>query len=189
MRRGFDEATPVLDQLGRLTMNVEPGQRLLERPAMDQGAPRARREVGVHEPALQRQDLPKPLDIARAQRQHAERQSRLTATGATPARRRSTSGGVGRAAPHVVAHRHEQRSEQDRIGERLGQRLEAGAVGVDARPATSRDSSPACDCSSGAIGSSSLWPASIRNAFSAAPDRSSLYNSSIRRAGAARARS
>ena len=67
----FDEAAPVFEHLGRLAVNLQPGQRFLERAAVHQRAPGARRQAHVDQPALQRQDLPQPLDVAPGERQHA----------------------------------------------------------------------------------------------------------------------
>ena len=50
--RRFDEPLPVFEHLRRLAVNLQPGQRFAERPAVHQRLARARREVHVDEAAL-----------------------------------------------------------------------------------------------------------------------------------------
>ena len=59
----FDEPTPVLEQLRRAAVDVEPRQRLAERAAVV-SARLARGDVHVGQPALQAQHLPQPFDVA-----------------------------------------------------------------------------------------------------------------------------
>ena len=75
--RRLDESAPVLDDVRRSAVNLQPRHRFTERTAVHQRPLGARREVHVHQPLLQREDLPQAFDVAARQRQHPDRQARL----------------------------------------------------------------------------------------------------------------
>ena len=164
--RRLDEAAPVLEHLRRVPVNLQPGERFAERTAVHQRLARPRRQVHVGEPPLKREDVAEAFHVAPRERQHAERHRGLLAR--LPAGIRHE----GRR-PEVVSDRHEQRPQQDRVGQRLRRLLEPASYASSAA-SDFHSASPARFCISGAIGSRSRRSASMRNAFSDAPARSSL---------------
>ena len=104
------ERAPVLHDLRRVAVNLEPHQRVAENAAVHERPLGAGVGADVAEAALQAQNLPQPLDVAAGERQLAELDPRRTLGfgGPMDARRDERN-----------AERHEQRAEQDRVGQRL----------------------------------------------------------------------
>jgi hypothetical protein len=134
----------VLEDVGRVAVNLEPRQRFAEWTTMHQRAPRARRQRHVREAALQAENLTQALDVATRQRQHAERQSRLLANLDSPALlavirmghrcvKFVFGNGRRRQRSQRMAERQEHRAEQDGVGQRVGSRVEASPVRVERR--------------------------------------------------------
>lgn len=69
---GLDETAPVFQRVRRVAVDLQPGERFAERPAMEQRPLRACRQSHVDEPPLQSDDLPQPLDIAAREREQAQ---------------------------------------------------------------------------------------------------------------------
>ena len=85
----------MFDHIGRVPVNLEPGERFPEDAAVEQRAFRARVRREIAHAPLDGQQLPQPLDVAPRQRQLAEpRPLRPRAkTGLRMDRRRPVSGG------------------------------------------------------------------------------------------------
>ena len=125
-----EQRLPVRHRFGRISVNLEPGQRFAEDIAMGQRAfgPRVCREIA--KTALQREQLAQPLDVAARQRQL----TKLRTFRAPPA----ASFRMGRKnLPRIVRsaldqpERHDQTAEQDRIRQGVRRRLEPLAIRVD----------------------------------------------------------
>ena len=67
----------MLDDFGRVAVNLEPRERLGKGPALHQRALRPRAALDVGEAPLQPEHLPKPLHVAPRHRQHPERRIRI----------------------------------------------------------------------------------------------------------------
>ena len=63
---------PVRHDLRLFAVDVQPGQRFVERASVQQAALRALWRLDIEEPWLHRQDLVKPLDVTAGDRQNAE---------------------------------------------------------------------------------------------------------------------
>ena len=98
-------------------MNLEPGQCLAKRTAVEQRAPSTRRQSRVEQSSLQPEDLTEPLHIATRQRQHTERKPTIRfefatglmtrLTGESQRHEAGTSGGFAailRPPSWVLAH-------------------------------------------------------------------------------------
>ena len=163
----FDEAAPVLEHLGRARRGSR-ARSALRGTGRGASARAARAATGsCRSAAAAGRGSAAAVRRRAGQRQHAERRRGSL--------RRSSSGASARGDGAArVAERHEQRAEQDRVGQRLGRLLEAPPVGVERRQRLARARRRASSAARGAIGSSSRRSASMRNARSAAPARSSL---------------
>ena len=121
-RAGLDEAAPVLDDLRRAAVHVEPGQRVFERAAMQQRALGPRRRFHVLQPALHRQQLTQPVDVAPGDRQ----QPILNSGSGGPMRRRRR--------PPAPAARRSRRRLRPRRRRRPAASARASASARAARP-------------------------------------------------------
>ena len=156
-----DRRAPPLDVRGRLAVHLEPGQRVAERAARHQRPRRARRDVRVAQPPLQREDLVQPLDVAPRDGQRCRASS---------------------APPRAPGARGRARSRAGRAGCPRGSRWSASRATASKRARNASTSasdchSASCDagrCSSGVIGSSSPSRASVRKTRSDAPVRRTL---------------
>jgi hypothetical protein len=73
----------MLDEVRPSTVNLEPRERLPKRAAVDQSPFRALADAEIMKPALQREHLPEPFDVATSEGQFAE--SRLRPPALEPA--------------------------------------------------------------------------------------------------------
>ena len=62
----------MLDDVGPVAVDFEPGERFVERRAVEQAALGAMRRLDVEQPMLQAEDLLQPLDVAPRDRKQAE---------------------------------------------------------------------------------------------------------------------
>ena len=116
---GLDR-TPVRDDVRPLTVDVQPGQRLIERAPVEQSALGALRCLNVEQLRLGRQDLVKPLDVPAGDRQNAQLHAALQRIGRKALAAPSQSDG------------DQESSRQDGVGQRFRCRFELGAVTIQA---------------------------------------------------------
>ena len=113
------QLAPVRDDVGPIAVNLEPGQRLVERRPVEQPALGAERRLDVEQPRQQREDLLQALDVAARDRQQAELDAPLQRIGVE-------------AGPRAdQAERMQQRAGEDRVGQRVGRGVEPLAVAID----------------------------------------------------------
>ncbi len=113
------QLAPVGDDIRAVAVDLEPGQRLIERLAMQQASLRAHRRLDVEHARDHREDLLKAFDVAARNRQQSQLEFPLHRV-RVEARSRSDD-----------PHRMQQRPGEDRVGERVGRRVELGAVSID----------------------------------------------------------
>jgi hypothetical protein len=95
--------------LGRIVVNAEPGQRLLQRRSTRNSARWARgKSLGAEQARLQREDLVQPFHILPRHRQHPQNDARSSASAEQPGRRPTSP------------IRREQRAGENGSGERVG---------------------------------------------------------------------
>ncbi len=109
------------DDVRAVAVDLEPGDRLVQRRSGAAGALRARRRLEVEQPWLHRHDVLQALDVASRDRQHAELDPALERIC------RETRPTTGKA------QRVEQRAGEDGVGQRVGRRLESRAVAIQRR--------------------------------------------------------
>src|SRR4029453_2778113 len=112
------ERPPVLEEVGAAAVNFEPRERLVEHMALEDGALGPGRRAQVVQPRLEGEDLVEPLHVPPRDRQDAQLDLALQR--------------IGRVASlgSRKAERHEQGADEDRVGQRVGRRLEPAAVVV-----------------------------------------------------------
>ena len=166
---------PVRDDLRPLAVNLQPGQRVVDR----RGGAAARAAPG-RQPAGR-------AAAAAARESGAGARRRVAASAACPAPRAARAASAeNRRARARKTERHQQRADEDGVGQRVGRRGETRAVAIERAPSTPR--APARrPSSSGVIACSSLVCFSMPRLFSADPERRILKYSSSRRGGALRA--
>ena len=119
---------------------------------------RARRRRQVEQPRLHRDDVLQALDVPSRDREHPDLDAPLERIGREP------------RPPTGKTQRVQQRAGQDRVGQRVGRRLEARAVAIE-RARSSCHSASGAAASSGVISFISFVARSCRIASSAWPDR------------------
>ena len=101
------------DQVGRVAVNFEPGECFAKAVAVGKCVLGARGWRDVAQAPLKAEKLAQPLDVAARERQYPQ-----------PGRGRITAGAK------ILTERHEQAAKEYRIRQRLGRRLESGAMRV-----------------------------------------------------------
>ena len=111
----------MLDDVGAVAVDFEPGERFVERRAVEQAALGAMGRLDVEQPVLQAENLLQPLDVAPRDRQQAELDAALER--------------IGREALPAAdqAERLQQRAGEDRVGQRVGRAFELRAIAIERR--------------------------------------------------------
>ena len=112
---------PVRDDLRPIAVNLQPGQRVVDRMAVQESALRPEWHAHVEQSRLQRENLVQVLDIASGHLQHAQLHTPLQGIGREP------------LLPPRQTERHQQRADDDGVGHAVGRRGETGAVAIEPR--------------------------------------------------------
>ena len=115
------QRTPVSDDVRPVAVNLQPGDRLVQRGAVQHASLRARRRLELEQPRLHRHDVLQALDVAPRDRQHPDLDAPLERICREA---RPTTG---------KPQRMQQRAGQDGVGQRVGRRLESRAIAIQRR--------------------------------------------------------